>query len=584
MIRPAALLFAAAAFAAAAPMNYTLTGTGSGYWNSQPFTNAAFTFTFSSDTGTIVHGTSCCGAIYSTPSGTTATVSVAGFSSAELIGDQAIFLDNANNTAGIWHFNAAQYLTVTNAVFANADLTTPREPRSGVAWAYATPFPLSSGGSLYFTSVQNVNYSQGPPFGVPYTTSVTPSSGSQALNTTQTYTFVVGDSIGLSDLSGVDIQFRWACWLFFDPASNRIAITRQGTWGPLTPIGSGGSTLTGDACTVDTAAITATPSGNNLTLAIPIQITAGDNNTLPIFASAQNKEDGTSGYTQLGTVTVQGSGNSQKTFTLSVSPGIDQAAPAGASTNYSVTLSDQNGFNEPVTFSASATTRYIYFEGQPYGADGDPSQLSFAFNPTTLTTSGTTTMTVTSTGAAPPADYNITITGTAQTEQHTATAELTVQNGPPQLTLTPASGSGSSATLTITWPDYVNVPSSINLLVAPSLDGGHACWIYFDAANAEVYLASDDGLSWTDAYHLQTNPFGDQTTGPGASNSQCTFAGKPNWRIDPPDPSLHLGHNTLTIPLTFTPAFNGSKTVFTRASNAAGFDSGYQSMGGWVVQ
>ena len=30
-------------------MTYTLTGTADGYWNSQPFTNVAFKFTFTSD-------------------------------------------------------------------------------------------------------------------------------------------------------------------------------------------------------------------------------------------------------------------------------------------------------------------------------------------------------------------------------------------------------------------------------------------------------------------------------------------------------------------------------------------------------
>jgi hypothetical protein len=247
-------------------------------------------------------------------------------------------------------------------------------------------------------------------------------------------------------------------------------------------------------------------------------------------------------------------------------------------------MSDQNGFNEPVTFNASAMTQYTTgLGGQKLGADGDPSQLSFAFNPATLTTSGTTTLTVTSTGSAPPANYAVTVTGVAQTEEHSATTALVVQNAPPQLTLSPTSGSGSSATFTITWSDYVNVPSYINLLIAPSLDGSHACWIYFNAnaTNAEIYLASDDGLSWTDAYHVPGNPFDGPASGPGASNSQCGFAGPPRWDTD--RFVVNTGHNTLTIPLTFTPAFNGTKTVYTHAANAAGFDSGYQPMGGWTV-
>jgi hypothetical protein len=302
-----------------------------------------------------------------------------------------------------------------------------------------------------------------------------------------------------------------------------------------------------------------------------------------ISAAAQNKQGNTTPYTQLGTLTVEGSGNLQKTFTLSVSPDGHTAA-AGTSVNYTVTVSDQNGFNEPVTLNASAMTQYSTgLGGQKLGADGDPSQLSFAFNPATLTTSGTSTLTVTSTSSAPPANYAITVTGVAQTEEHSATGYLEIENAPPQLTLSPTSGTGSSATFTITWDDYVNVPAGINFLVAPSLDGSHACWIYFknNGPSAEIYLASDDGLSWTDAYRV-TDPFIGPATGPGASNSQCGFASPPSWNTD--RFVVHNGVNTLTIPLTFTPAFNGTKTVYLRGITTTGFDTGYQPKGGWTVQ
>ena len=241
MIRSLILLVAAAGLTIAAPMTYTLTGTGTGYWNSQPFTNATFTFTFSSDTSTIVHGTSCCGNTDSTPSGTTATVTVTGFSPAQLAGDQAIFIDHANVTAGIWHFNAAQYATVTNAVFSTDDLTTTIPPNTvtGAAWSYATPFTLGTGGTLYFTSVQNVYYSQQPgsSTGRISPVSVTPGSGTQQEYTTHTYTFVVSDSSGASDIGGVDVQFRDkptepnACWLYYNASSNTLTVNHQNNWG-----------------------------------------------------------------------------------------------------------------------------------------------------------------------------------------------------------------------------------------------------------------------------------------------------------------------------------------------------------------
>jgi len=117
--------------ASAAPMTYTISGIGSGSWNSQPFTEASFTLTFTSDTGTIVHGTSCCGGADSTPAGTSATVSVSGFEPAALTGNQAVFVNPSEQTAGIWHFDSPDYLTVATPAFANDDLTTTIAPTSG---------------------------------------------------------------------------------------------------------------------------------------------------------------------------------------------------------------------------------------------------------------------------------------------------------------------------------------------------------------------------------------------------------------------------------------------------------------------
>ena len=565
MLRPLTILITAAGLISAAPMTYTFTGTGTGVWNSTPFNNATFTFTFTADTTTITHGTSCCGSTDSTPSGTTATVSVSGFSPAQLTGDQAIFIDHANVTAGIWHFNAAQYATVTNSAFSTDDLTTTIPPSTvtGTAWSYATPFTLNTGGTLYFSSVQNVYYSQQPGSsgGQISAVSVTPSSGTQQEFTTQTYTFVVSDTSGAGDIGGVDVQFRDkpnqpnACWLFYDASSNTLAVNHQGSWGPGVPIGSGGSALAGDGCSVDSKAVTVSASGNNLTLGIPMQPTFADNNPWQIFVDAQTKNNVDAGYSELGVVTVQapqGSG----TFSLSVSPSSLYARP-GDSKTYTVTMTEQNGFNEPVTLS-----------GQSFAdnrASGNPTQLAISFNPSTLTTAGTSTMTVTVPSDATPDGYALVVTGTSQTLTETTNGItggfVEVQNGPPQVTLTPNTGAGMSQRFILGRQEnptsVANTAYAYDILFATSLDGRNACWIYVN--NGEIpnaprlWLASDDGTSWM------------AITGSGsASNSQCAVA--------------------YDLTVTFKPAFAGTKTIFVDARNGAGFDTGYQPLGGWTVQ
>ena len=568
MLRPLTILIAAAGLISAAPMTYTFTGTGTGVWNSTPFSNVTFTFTFTADTTTITHGTSCCGNIDSTPSGTTATVSVSGFSPAQLTGDQAIFIDHANVTAGIWHFNAAQYATVTNSVFSTDDLTTtiPAGTVTGPAWSYATPFTLNTGGTLYFSSVQDVYYSQQPGSsgGQITAVSVTPSSGTQQEFTTQTYTLVVADTAGANDIGGVDVQFRDkpdmpnACWLYYNASTHTLDANHSNNWGAPAPIGSGGSSLTGDACVVDTRGVTVSASGNNLTLSIPIQLTFADNNTWPIFVDAQTKANVDAGYSQLGIVTAQapqGSG----TFSLAVTP--NSSAPTvyarpGESVSYTVTMTDQNGFNEPVTFSGSAGTE----------TKSNTTQLGFSFNPPTLSSSDTTTMTVTAPDNATADGYILTVTGTSQTVTETTNGYtggfLQVQDRPPSVTLSPTTGAGMSQVFTLTWPDNptsdANFFNTIDMLIAPSLDGRNACWIYISYSNTgtvQYSLAGDDGTSWTAA-----------TSSSPASNSQCTVA---------PDS---------TVKVTFKPAFVGTKSIYVDATNGAGYTTGYQPMGGWTVQ
>src|SRR3569833_3387245 len=110
MFRPVFLLIVGGGFLFVVFLSFSFFGTGTGYWNATPFTNATFTITFSSDTGTIVHGTTCCSAIDSTPSGASASATVSGFQAAQLTDNQTKNNDRPNQTVGIWHFNGAQYL------------------------------------------------------------------------------------------------------------------------------------------------------------------------------------------------------------------------------------------------------------------------------------------------------------------------------------------------------------------------------------------------------------------------------------------------------------------------------------------
>jgi Divergent InlB B-repeat domain/PQQ-like domain len=122
-------------------------------------------------------------------------------------------------------------------------------------------------------------------------------------------------------------------------------------------------------------------------------------------------------------------------FTLDVSPS-SQTVQAGNSTSYTATIAAVNGFAGAVTFSAS---------GLPSGANA-------TFNPTSVTGSGSSTMTVTTASTTPTGTFTLTITGTSGTLRHTTTVALTVtaapnytlSASPTSLTMTQG-GNGTSA-------------------------------------------------------------------------------------------------------------------------------------------
>jgi hypothetical protein len=547
---------------------YIITGVGNGYWGAQSFTEAAFTFTFTADTATFVHSTPCCEPLYTTPSGTPASVNVDGFPSATVAGDQAIFVNNATTTAGIWHYNDPEYLTITNAQFATNDLSVPPGGyiAAGTPYSYATPMPLSTGDALYFTSVHDVYlYAHtGVVSGQPSAVSVAPSSGTMSVNSTQTFSFVVSDTAGASDIGGLNILFQdspnlpTACWLYYQVSSATITAYRNGFWSA--PAGAQNSTtLTGDACAVDPAAAKVALSGNTLTLTLPITITSADNNTWPIYLNAINKANTSSGYAQVGSVTAAASSGASN-FTLSISPQGIRGVPLGQSLSYTVNVTPSGGFNQPVSFSTRTTA----------GHPGNTAQLSATFDPSTVTGSGSTTMTVSTPSSAPADIYRLFVTGAAPTLSASAsTGPIETSNVPPAVSISPNTGGGPAQTFTIRMTDRIDI-AGVNLLIAPSLAGANACWIFFDGS--AVFLAADDGAAW-----IRVGTLGSGS----ASNSQCSvdLAG-----ASYDHGSSANGAKALRIPLAFTSGFAGTKTLFVRAKNVAGFDTGYQALGGWFVQ
>jgi uncharacterized membrane protein len=146
-----------------------------------------------------------------------------------------------------------------------------------------------------------------------------------------------------------------------------------------------------------------------------------------------------------------------KDFYLTPAP-VSRTVTPGASTNYSVTITPLNTFSGTVALLAG----------------GLPSGATASFNPASVTSSGTSTLTVTTATTSPGGTYNLTISGISGdlTRSTNATLVVAVTNHPPMFS--PVSNQTVSTGVVLTITNLASDPDSppqtlaFSLLSAPT--------------------------------------------------------------------------------------------------------------------
>jgi hypothetical protein len=156
--------------------------------------------------------------------------------------------------------------------------------------------------------------------------------------------------------------------------------------------------------------------------------------------------------------------------------------------------------------------------------------------------------------------------GTAATTFH-----AWVDTAPAGLSVLPASGSGMSQQFTWTASSPAGYASLTDLhaLFAPSISGQNACYIRYNQTSNLLYLADNAGSTWLGALVPRTSGT--------ASNGQCT--------IDAGASSVSVSGNQLTVSVsvTFQPAFSGAQNDYLIAYDQYGLNSAWQQAGTWTV-
>ena len=200
---------------------------------------------------------------------------------------------------------------------------------------------------------------------------------------------------------GWDAVTGWGSLDAWNLAQDIAAGTSAGATGTPTNTPSATATPTSTA-TSTPAAATNTPSVTNT----PSATATSTPTSVP--ASATNTPTATN--TRTATATSTPTSTPAPDFSLSASPTTRSVPGAGGTTTYTISITPQNGFQGPVTLSAS----------------GQPQTSTASFSPTQATSTSTLTVTVAS--GTPRGSYTISITGQGATgtPSHTINVTLSV--------------------------------------------------------------------------------------------------------------------------------------------------------------
>lgn len=152
----------------------------------------------------------------------------------------------------------------------------------------------------------------------------------------------------------------------------------------------------------------------------------------------------------------------------------------------------------------------------------------------------------------------------------------TVASTPATPTVSPNTGTGSSQTFTLTYPDppgFFGAPFGwVQFLVAAAGDGGGLpfCFVHYDRAGNGLWMYSSD-------VGFFLGPVAPGTASNALDSSACT--------VNPGGTTIQnvSGNLIVTVPLTFKPPMSGAKKLFERTLDVLQRDTGMVQTGTWNI-
>ncbi len=508
-------------------------------------------------------------------------------------GDYDAFIAELSATGNslVW----SSYLGGSSSDTATAVALDPTGNLYVAGWTLSTDFPLVNP----YQSVNTDNYAAFVtkivfPTSGPAVLGVAPSSGT---GLAQTFSLQFSDVSGAADITGVAILINTstavagACSVTYVPSQNVLALLTDAGTAPGASITPGSGSQQNSQCTLNGAGSSVTLAGTTLTLNLSLTFQSAFAGSKIVYLQAANPA-GSTGWLAKGSWTVQ----AVTVTAVSVSP----SSGSGSSQAFAFQFSDAAGaaditavavsFNSNSSTVGACTVSYVRAQNTlalltdsgaapgttivPGGGTEQNSQCTLNGAGSSVSTSGnllTLTLSLTFQAAFQGAkNIYMQATNPSGTTAWQSEGTWTVQFGASAVSVSPASGSGSSQTFAFQFSDTGGATdlTSVSVLFNTSASTASACSVIYVRAQNTLSLLTDAGAT----------PGTTITPGSGTQqNSQCTLNGAGS-SVSPSGNVL-----TLNLALTFQAAFHGAKTVYMQAVNPSG-TTGWQLKGAWTVQ
>jgi hypothetical protein len=436
--------------------------------------------------------------------------------------------------------------------------------------------------------------------------SATPASGSGA---SQTFGYLIFDQKGASDVAMVWMQISTgasasSCYSRYDAVGNNLYLLNDANtawYGPATP--GSGATLENSQCVLSASGSSVVKAGTSMTVSVALAFK-------PAFVGAKtllvyvNSATANTGWQSMGTWTV--TAPASPLTIVSVSPN----GGTGSAQTFSYVISDSYGASDlamvwmQISTGASASSCYSRYDAVGnnlyllndantawYGPATPGSGVSLENSQCVLSASGSsvaksgTSMTLSAALSFKPAFAGAKAqwvyansatmnTGWQNMGSWTVTAPpapLTIVSVSPLtiVSVSPNSGTGSAQTFSYVISDSYGASdlAMVWMQISTGASAG-SCYSRYDAVGNNLYLLNDANTAW----------YGPATPGSGVSlqNSQCTLSASGSSVVN-------AGTSmTVSVALSFKPAFAGAKTQWVYA-NSATINTGWQDMGSWAA-